>query len=112
MDDATINRLVAERVLGWRQKAGSKYQWVMPDDRPSGLPDFCNSPAAWGELLVWLARCGWTPRLVCETSAGNCWSAYLYDKTARVAGSSSESRTPGRALALAALRAYGVEVDE
>lgn len=109
MTDATINRLVAERVMGWVYEPGDPTfgrDWITHDGDRSRLRDWCTDPAAWAGLLTHLAP--YWPRLVCHAANGTHWAVYLYDATSRVVGY-ADADSPGRALALAALRAYGVE---
>ena len=134
--DAEINRLVGERAFGfWVYHYSKGYasdcyyvlldaedNHVVPFERALGIrtgyrqteaeawadvPDYCNDPAAWGALFVWLAERGHCPRFVCETESGNLYTAYLYDETANVSGFGQHAQ-PGRALALAFLRAKGL----
>lgn len=108
MDDATINRLVAERVMGHAVYGG--FTWTLPDKALvcQGVPDYCATPAAWGALLVWMAN-DRSPR---GTSLNwwpdeGLWEACIgaLDGEDSIAVMSAQ---PGRALALAALKAYGV----
>lgn len=123
MTNEQINRLVAEKVCGytsdvedgfwpniyevWRDADGYKVCEHSP-------PDYCANAAAWGALLQFLKDEGKRPQL-----RGNAthWLAILTvlcpppdddwfeDFTA-------EDAAPGRALAIAALRAHGVDVQQ
>lgn len=105
--DAELNRLIAERVMGWREMPdgdfGGLYQ--TPDLRLRGLPAYCTDPAAWGALFVWLA----------ERSDNHDLRLAFHQKwyAANVMGLVKSDPLPGRALVLATLAAYGVtEVEE
>lgn len=69
------------------------------------ISDYCNDPAAWGALFVWLASHWHNPQLTAYIDQdGVRYSAIMRKGDA-------EDTNPGRALAIAALRAYGVEVE-
>jgi hypothetical protein len=92
MTDDEINRLVAEKVMGFTKigEADSSY-----------IPDYCNDLAVLGNLLVWLCNNG-KQRPYLYANYAMRWVAGVegYDEC--------HSGKPGRALALAALRAHEV----
>lgn len=99
MTDNEINRLVAERVMGW----------TFPHLRPNS--QFCTDPAAWAGLLVWLAADRKPRGVSLDTWPDEgLWEVTIgaLDGERRV---SVYDANPGRALALAALRAYGVTIE-
>lgn len=67
---------------------------------------FCTDPAAWGALLVWLASERLMPKLRWDEIDAQ-WVAQVGRSALYELGRDAQ---PGRALALAALRAHGVEV--
>lgn len=106
MTDNEINARVAalrddtieQDADGWYVVGENGHRWPPPD--------YCNDPAAWGALLSHLGR------RMAQLSAmmgGNLWQARML-KPDGVTPVIAEDSLPGRALALAALRAYGVEV--
>jgi hypothetical protein len=105
--DNELNRLIAERVMGWTYEGVGRFggldAWLTPDGGVTGIRDYCTDPAAWGALFVWLAECGCTPMIEHDG---------LGSYTATVKGDGRVVNLPGRALVLATLAAYGVEVDE
>ena len=109
--DNEINRLVAERVMGWVYEPGDPTfgrDWITHDGDRSRLRDWCTDPAAWAGLLVWLKEQGNKPQLIYD---GHDWWASLFARDGW-ARKRIDADSPGRALALAALRAYGVEVEK
>jgi hypothetical protein len=105
--DAELNRLIAEHVTkpkkhlmgkDWNEIGiATSFHWTYP------VIDYCTDPAAWGALFVRLAEFGCTP-LIEHDGLGSY--------TATVKGDGRVIDLPGRALVLATLAAYGVEVDE
>ncbi len=120
--DAELNRLIAERVMGWTTGKHDRLGniWDMPNGMQTTCPAYCTDPAAWGGLFVWLAEQGRQPELFGYTKAekgDDRYCAILYAKynpvNARVWPTADGSAaSPGRALVLATLAAYGVEVGE
>lgn len=114
MTDNEIEQVVAEKVMGWTNvhEEGDRSWGVPPHLRDLAprcragsiwpIPNVCTDPAAWGALLVHLHTVGLCPSLAGHTHTG--WHALVGD------GYRWNEASPGRALALAALRAYGVEV--
>lgn len=102
MTDAEINALVAkliERQLGVGEQSLA----------PRNVMDYCNDPAAWGALFVWLADNNHTPELNhTRVSFMPHYQATVYG---RMIDGDTRDVKPGRALAIAALRAHGVEVE-
>lgn len=91
----------------WQSSCGHQGDTCYPAGHPRNV---CTDPAAWGALLVWMAN-DRSPR---GTSLNwwpdeGLWEACIgaLDGEDSIAVMSAH---PGRALALAALRAYGVEV--
>ena len=118
MSNDELNKLVCERVLGWELEAeiyqrapvpsiglvgGPHTTWFKKDSSRT-IPDFCGDWTAFGVLLTHLRPR--VPRLILDDDSA----------TARVLGSDEKTYCNGydeaiqRALVLAALKAYGVEV--
>ena len=102
-----MNRLVCERVLSDKPhiaEQGTVVGWTHEGVYHEGTPDFCGDWAAFGLLLTHLRPR--VPRLILDDDSA----------TARVLGSDEKTYCNGydeaiqRALVLAALKAYGVEV--
>ncbi len=132
MTDNEINRLVAERVMGWSiyhydKDIAANCYYILVDTELNPVaafdgwhtgerkteaeawadaPAYCTDPAAWAGLLVWLKEQGNKPQLIYD---GHDWWASLFARDGW-ARKGIDADSPGRALALAALRAYGVEV--
>lgn len=111
MTDAEINQKTAH-MLGWRfvTSEDGEPRWLSPDgfDVQDYPPDYCTDPAAWGALFVRMADRRCSPRITHDPDQMNggpgeyVATVEQYDRASRT--------SPGRALALAALRAHGVEV--
>lgn len=89
---------IAQDADGWYIVSDSTHRWP--------LADYCNDPVAWAALLVWLTTQAMTQvSLVWTWKPGKQWQASIWWKHKMV---TAEDPLPGRALALAALRAHGV----
>jgi hypothetical protein len=107
--DNELNRLIAERVMGKApDKNESQWRGVLAGVALSeySYPDYCTDPAAWGALLEWLHERDYYP----ELGSGPQWRASLH-RVLPTSGKTAYAATPGRALVLATLAAYGVEVE-
>lgn len=104
MTDEELNRAVAE-ARGWNLKPGSNYQWIMPDNRPSALPDVCSSPIGWGPLLEELAATMPQVELLYTRGQPKPWYAVIWRGHQMF---DMVDHSPGRALALAFLKAVRV----
>lgn len=102
MTDDNLNRAVA-RIIDETHGAPAT-------NEPRNVPAYCTDPAAWGALLVWVKEQGRVPAI-----------AAFYDRDEYLATINVSpdwacfdgvATTPGRALVLAALRAWGVEVED
>ena len=102
--DAELNRLVAERVMGYKliNGGGAGPLWETPEGRWLAPRNYCTDPEAWGALFVWLAERGYAPSLEYDG---------LGTYAVAVGKSFATTVSPGRALVLATLAAYGVEVE-
>lgn len=132
MTDDDLNRLVAdERVMnapleppcpryhstdsaeydssdgwsGWCYTCGCSISEVTPEP-----PRYCTDPARWGALLMWLAE----QRRYPSVYFSQMDSAFVAEAMHPNDGSGfvASDPLPGRALVIATLRAWGVEVPE
>jgi len=111
MTDNEINKAVAERVMGWRQclcKLDCEF-WYEGDTEHT-LPAYCTDPAAWGGLYDWLRTHGWEVSLIAR-GVGTTEARARHHHARGYFGMAEDAET-GRALALAALKAHGVEVTQ
>ena len=127
--DAELNRLIAERVMGYRfephtvmlGKDAITFDGYAPDGlhwKRDGMDRYLNyttDPAAWGALFVWLADQDRLPslknaaKIVSVFAPHPLWIAEV--KNSSDWRNQRQSELPGRALVLATLAAYGVEVE-
>ena len=115
MTDNEINRLVCEKVLGWTEEPLPVHkEWTWGDTfwriGPSGgvghTPDFCNDWRAFGLLWEALVKDERSPDIQQVARTARALVAlHPYDNHEADVFDSS----PCRALALAALKAYGVK---
>lgn len=122
--DSELNQLIAERVMGYVYD-GSAW-WTHPDGQRTsvdGLPRYCTDPSAWGALFDLLCEQGRNPTIrKCRMRTED----QKYRREATVLKLNIEEdangyldefaygyhRLTGRALVLATLAAYGMEVTE
>lgn len=72
-------------------------------------PNVCHSPAAWGALLEWLKTQWYSPGITHDHHVW--WSAYVvWSDKDEVKRADAMELSPGRALAVAFLRARGHEI--
>jgi hypothetical protein len=97
MTDQEINRAVAE-ARGWKpiDMGGAGEGWEKPNGGIGALPRVCTDPAAWGALYEEMPRNGYAVQLEYDG---------LGTHTAVVNGKQAQDIRPGRALALAFLKA-------
>jgi hypothetical protein len=102
MTDHEINRAVAE-ARGWKpiDMGGAGEGWEKPNGGIGALPRVCTDPAAWGALFEELAQKGLNPELA---AVGDKHRASVGK---RMRGIRPLEASPGRALALAFLKAVG-----
>ena len=115
MTDNEINRAVCEKVLGWAHFQREPDSWWVDfkQVRTCATPDFCNDWAAFGILWEHLAKTGALPCLEIDSEAGGLhWGepmATVYGAADKNYPRVSYDPDPCRALAMAALKAHGVE---
>lgn len=144
MTDQELNRLLAERVLGWKpdepfDSADGAKLWLKPGtpDQPWVLAgwaiapvndddddiryqiggrrafDPCNLPDAWGWLYQWLSDNDRRPALWWHQGKHGAMVLKSSPDPSLIDDTKDErDEKPGRALVLAALAAYGVEVND
>ena len=115
MRDNAINEAVCRDVLGWVWQestdghgqpspiAKTFFAW-WKDGRTMNTPDFCNDWAAFGVLWEALVRAGEEPTLATSSTERGGGFAFLKRRFGGI-----HDPDPRRALALAALKAHGVE---
>ena len=108
MNNDELNRLVCERVLGWRtaDAGGGQRWWFPPNGSSVPTPDFCNDWTAFGVLWEALVKIMHEVHL-CRYEDGVIEAMVLTEQGI----SQQVDPDPRRALALAALKAYSVEVE-
>ena len=114
MTDEQINKAVAG-LLGWgdwwQDKQSGMWWGSMPnphiEDDKMPLPDYCTDPAAWAGLFIEIKARGLVPAIAAfyEENAYMATINVGHDGACYIASDA----LPGRALALAALKAYGAE---
>lgn len=137
MTDDELNRLVAERVMGWsiyhydKDYASNCYYMLTDADGDpvapfaglhtgerkteaeawADVPAYCTNPAAWGALLDWLAGENRGPVLMANFPGVTDWRAEVWAEDDNNRHEAIDI-LPGRALVLATLKAWGVEVED
>lgn len=107
MTDQEINRAVAE-ARGWEETnmGGAGMAWKLPNGAIRALPDVINDPTAWGAFFQELIADGWSIEMKNSTQWTQVKLVRWIAGPTKEAGEGLDS-FPGRALALAFLKAKG-----
>lgn len=103
MTDDNLNRAVA-RIIDETHGAPAT-------NEPRNVPAYCTNPAAWGALLDWLAGENRGPVLMANFPGVTDWRAEVWAEDDNNRHEAIDI-LPGRALVLATLKAWGVEVED